>query len=94
MTNEKLFAQATKIAIKNKWTSEQLRTIMFLEGDTKKALFRVEYAVDGCEYYRILDVRVEVKPLSYKEELENANAFGIIPSRVMIAEEIVFLIAL
>ena len=89
MTNERLFAQATKVAIENKGASEQLRTIMFLEGDTKKALFRVEYAVDGCEDYRVLDVRVEVEPLlSYKHQLGMANAYGISPTRTMIAEEV------
>lgn len=89
MTNKRLFMLATKVAMENMQKNEALRTIMFLEGDSKNALFRVEYAVDGCEDYRTLDVRVEVEPLlSYKHQLEMANAYGISPTRAMIAEEI------
>ena len=88
MTNTRLFAQATKVAIENMKENEQLRTIMFLEGGIKDALFRVEYYVDGQDDYRVLDVRVEVKPLSYKEQLEMADAYGISPTKLKIAQEV------
>ena len=88
MTNTRLFAQATKVAIENMGENEELRTIMFLEGDKKSALFRVEYYVDGQDDYRVLDVRVEVKPLSYKEQLETADAYGISPTELKIAQEV------
>ena len=88
MTNTRLFAQATKVAIENMKENEQLRTIMFLEGDKKSALFRVEYYVDGQDDYRVLDVRVEVKLLSYKEQLEIADAYGISATGLKIADEV------
>lgn len=88
MTNTKLFAKATQVAIENMRENEQLRTIMFLEGSTINALFRVEYAVENCEDYRTLDIRVEVEPLSYKAQLEMADAFCISPTELAIAQEI------
>lgn len=88
MTNTRLFAQATKVAIENMKENEQLRTIMFLEGGIKDALFRVEYYVDGQDDYRILDVRVEVKPLSYKEQLITSCEFEISPTELKIAQEV------
>lgn len=86
--NTLLFAKANSMAIANRRPTEALRTIMFLEGDRQKALFRVEYAVENCEDYRTLDIRVEVEPLSYKAQLEMADAYGISPTRTMIAEEV------
>lgn len=88
MTNEKLFAKATQVAIENMRENEQLRTIMFLEGCSKNALFRVEYYVDGQDDYRVLEVRVEIKSLSYKEQLEMAETMGIEPTELKIAQEI------
>lgn len=88
MTNTKLFAKATQVAIENMGENEELRTIMFLEGDKKSALFRVEYAVEDCEDYRVLDVRVEAKPLSYEEQLITSCDFGISPTELKIAQEV------
>lgn len=88
MTNKRLFAQATLVAIENMKENEEFRTLLFLEGSTRDALFRVEYYVDGQDDYRVLDVRVEIKSLSYKEQLEMADAYGIEPTDLKIAQEV------
>jgi hypothetical protein len=88
MTNTRLFAKATKVAIENMRENEELRTLLFLEGCSKNALFRVEYYVDGQDDYRVLDVRVEAKPLSYEEQLITSCEFGISPTELKIAQEV------
>jgi hypothetical protein len=86
--NERLFAQATKVAIESTRENEELRTIMFLESGGKSALFRVEYSNSETNEYRSIDVRVESKTLSYKEQLEMANAYGIEPTDLKIVQEV------
>lgn len=86
--NTILFAKANSIALANRRPTEALRTIMFLEGSTIDALFRVEYCNMETNEYREVEISVEVKPLSYREQLRLANTLGISGVELEIANEV------
>lgn len=88
-TNERLFAKANMVAIRNGKENEALRSIYFLEGTDVWASFMVEYANKKTGEYREEKIRVDVsKCLTFKESLELAKMAGISPTDLKIADEV------
>lgn len=87
--NETLFARANSMALKNRAENESLRSIYFLEGyNRNKATFKVEYSNLETGEYRETEILVEVKPLNFKQQLEEATILGISPTDLKIAQEV------
>ena len=87
--NETLFARANSMALKNRTENEALRSIYFLEGyNQNKATFKVEYSNLETGEYRETEILVEVKPLNFEQQLEEATTIGISPTDLKIAQEV------
>lgn len=87
--NETLFARANSMALKNRAENESLRSIYFLEGyNQNKATFKVEYSNLETGEYREAEILVEVKPLNFEQQLEEATILGISPTDLKIAQEV------
>lgn len=87
--NERLFARANSLAIKLRQPNEALRSLLFLEGwGNTEATFKVEYNNLETNEYREIVIKVEVKPLNYKEQMVEADTIGISATELKIAQEV------